>query len=79
MADSSLKYDCETKSKAYAKSGITDYWVLDVIKRQLHIFRETTQQGYQSEIILEEDGIIAPLYFPQKAIALAQMLPPAIA
>ncbi len=28
VADSSLKYDLETKAKAYAKSGIADYWVL---------------------------------------------------
>ncbi|HAA32441.1 MAG TPA: hypothetical protein DCE56_38000, partial [Cyanobacteria bacterium UBA8553] len=29
-ADSSFKYDRETKAKAYAKSEIADYWVLDV-------------------------------------------------
>jgi Uma2 family endonuclease len=31
IADSSLKYDREVKANAYAKSGIIDYWILDVI------------------------------------------------
>ena len=51
VADSSFKYDRETKAKAYARSGIADYWVLDVIDRKLHVFRESTQEGYQSEVI----------------------------
>lgn len=75
VADSSLKLDCETKGKAYSKSGITDYWVLDVIGRQLHIFREPTEDGYQSEVILAEDETISPLHFPDLQIAISEMLP----
>ena len=40
VADSSLAYDREIKAKAYARSGIADYWVLNVNDRQLHVFRE---------------------------------------
>ncbi|BAY10671.1 Uma2 family endonuclease [Calothrix sp. NIES-2098] len=76
VADSSLKLDCETKGKAYSKAGITDYWVLDVIGRQLHIFREPTEDGYQSEVILAEDRTISPLQFPDLQIAISEMLPP---
>lgn len=78
VADSSLKYDCETKAKAYAKSGIADYWVLDVNERNLHVFREPTQEGYQSEVIFLEDASLSPLQFPQEVIALQDMLPPLI-
>jgi Uma2 family endonuclease len=75
VADSSLKLDCETKGKAYSKAGITDYWVLDVIGRQLHVFREPTEDGYHSEVILVEDEIISPLQFPDLQIAVFEMLP----
>ncbi len=75
VADSSFKLDCETKGKAYSKAGIIDYWVLDVIGRQLHVFREPTEDGYQSEVIVEEDGIISPLQFPDLSIAVLEMLP----
>lgn len=79
VADSSLKYDRETKAKAYARSGIADYWVLDVIDRKLHVFREPTQEGYQSEGIFSEEASVSPLQFPTLVIALQVMLPPAIA
>jgi Uma2 family endonuclease len=76
VADSSLRYDCEPKAKAYAQSGIADYWVLDVNERKLHVFREPTQEGYQSEVILSEEASLSPLQFPTLVIALQDMLPP---
>ena len=75
VADSSLRYDCEPKAKAYAQSGIADYWVLDVNERKLHVFREPTQEGYQSEVILSEEASLSPLQFPTLVIALQDMLP----
>lgn len=76
VADSSLKFDCEVKGKAYAKAGIADYWVLDVIAHQLRVFREPTNDGYQSEDILTEDEMISPLQFLDLSIAVREMLPP---
>ncbi len=75
VADSSLKLDCETKGKAYSKAGISDYWVLDVVSRQVHIFREPSEDGYQSEKILAEDETISPLEFPDLRIQVLEMLP----
>jgi Uma2 family endonuclease len=78
VADSSLKFDCETKGKAYAEAGISDYWVLDVVKRQLYVFREPTYQGYQNQIVLDADAVISPLEFPDFQINIQQMLPPLV-
>ncbi|MBE9121013.1 Uma2 family endonuclease [Tychonema sp. LEGE 07199] len=78
VADSSLAYDREIKAKIYARSGIADYWILNVNERQLHVFREPTEDGYQSEIVLGESASISPLQFPAFNIAIQQMLPPII-
>lgn len=78
VADSSLKLDCETKGKAYAKAGISDYWVLDVVNRQLHVFRQPAEDGYESEEILSEEQTISPLEFPDLQIGVFEMLPPMI-
>jgi len=78
VADSSLTFDREIKAKAYARSGIADYWVLNVNERQLHVFREPAENGYQSELILGENGRISPLQFPTINIAIQAMLPPII-
>lgn len=78
VSDTTLKRDCEVKDKIYAQSGITEYWVLDVKNRQLRVFREPSDRGYQSQIILGEDAIISPLEFPSLNVAIASMLPPVI-
>ena len=78
VADSSLKFDCDTKAKAYAQAGIADYWVIDVVERQLYVFREPNEDGYQSKVILGEDGMISPLQFADQVIVVLEMLPPII-
>ena len=76
IADSSFRYDCEIKGRLYAEAGMADYWVLDVNNRQLHVFREPGNNGYQSEVILGEDATISPLQFPDLNITVSQMLAP---
>ncbi|HAG81958.1 MAG TPA: hypothetical protein DCL61_12520 [Cyanobacteria bacterium UBA12227] len=78
VADTTLKTDLQIKAKDYAQSGIPDYWVLNINSRQLHVFREPTQQGYQSEVILSEDESISPLQFPDCVVAICEILPPVI-
>ena len=78
VADTTLRTDCGIKAKIYAESGITDYWVLDVNNRQLHVFREPSQDGYLSQIILADDGSISPLQFPGISFAVRDMLRPLV-
>lgn len=78
VADTTFKKDCETKGKAYAAAGILDYWVLDVINRQLHVFREASDNGYKSEVRLKENESISSLNFPDFNIDILEMLPPVI-
>ncbi|QZZ23167.1 Uma2 family endonuclease [Leptothermofonsia sichuanensis E412] len=75
VADSTLKKDCGFKAKAYARSGILDYWVLDVVQRELHLFREPDQKGYQYRLILAETAMIAPLQFPTATTLVSDLLP----
>lgn len=78
VADSTLKQDCEVKDKLYAQAGITDYWVLDLPHRQLHVFRSPTATGYTSHLILTQNQKISPVYFPSSTLLLKNLLPPII-
>jgi Uma2 family endonuclease len=78
VADSSLTFDREIKAKIYARSGIADYWVVNVGDRQLQVFREPSENGYQSEVILAETASISPIEFPAFNIAIQAMLPPLV-
>jgi Uma2 family endonuclease len=76
IADSTLKRDCQVKALDYGSSGIKDYWVLDINNRQLRVFRKGTDQGYESEVIIEENEEVSPLEFPDINIRVSEMLPP---
>jgi Uma2 family endonuclease len=76
VADSTLKYDCEVKDKIYAKANITDYWVIDIPHRQVHIFRDPTPTGYTSHLILTEPQTVSPFAFPNIKLSITSILPP---
>ncbi|MBE9163101.1 MULTISPECIES: Uma2 family endonuclease [Microcoleaceae] len=76
VADTTLRTDCGIKAKIYAESGIADYWVLDVNNRQLHVFREPSQDGYESIVVLGDDASISPLQFPDCCFFVSEMLRP---
>lgn len=75
VSDWTIRYDTGEKAVAYSRSQIPDYWVLDVNQRQLHVFREPAEQGYQQHLILESADGIAPLAFPACHLNVSEMLP----
>ncbi|MGI0492345.1 Uma2 family endonuclease [Alkalinema pantanalense CENA528] len=78
IADTSLKYDRGVKALAYAQAGIEDYWVLDLIDRRLHVFRQPATSGYQQELILAETLTVSPIAFPDLEIPIHNLLPPIV-
>ncbi|MBD1852967.1 Uma2 family endonuclease [Cyanobacteria bacterium FACHB-502] len=73
VADSTLLSDRQQKAPIYAKAGIPDYWILDVNARQVYVFREPMQEGYQQEVIVDANRVLAPLAFPDIEIPLNQL------
>lgn len=78
VADTTLRTDLGIKATIYAQSGIAGYWVLDVNNRQLHVFREPTQDGYLSVAVLGDDASISPLQFPDVSFMVRDMLRPLV-
>jgi Uma2 family endonuclease len=68
VAESSLSYDVGEKSNVYAAGGIQDYWVLDLVHRQLIVFREPAADAlepfgacYRKRDILDATASVSPL------------------
>src|SRR5665213_305477 len=40
VSDSSLNYDRGRKASLYARYGIADYWIVNVVDRQLEVYRD---------------------------------------
>lgn len=74
VADTTLKRDLDFKMHLYAKSGIVEYWVLDVINRQIYIFRNSSPEGYQSQLIVAEGDVISLMSFSDHKIMVTELL-----
>lgn len=79
---SSLAFDRVRKASVYARAGLDDYWVLDLVNRRLEVYREpvtdaTAPYGwrYARRDVLEASGLIAPLAAPTASISVADLLP----
>lgn len=67
-SESSLEKDLEIKLKIYAQVGISEYWVVNLKRRQLIVFRDPQDGEYASRSTLT-GGIIYPLAFPYISIS----------
>ncbi|MBU7585203.1 MAG: Uma2 family endonuclease [Nostoc sp. TH1S01] len=72
-ANSSLEKDLEIKSKIYAQAGILEYWVVNLQKQNLVIFREILDGEYATKQTLTT-GTIQPLAFPDIDIAVEKII-----
>jgi Uma2 family endonuclease len=52
VADNSLEKDRGAKLLAYARGGISAYWIVNLIDRQLEIHTSPTFMGYRERIVL---------------------------
>ena len=82
VSDSSLAYDRTTKASLYAKAGVPDYWVLNLVDGRLEVHRDPVPDPaarygwrYASVESLAADGQIAPLARPAARVAVADLLP----
>jgi Uma2 family endonuclease len=67
-ADSSLEKDLEIKSKVYAEVGIGEYWLVNLKRRHLVVFRDPQDGEYASKSTLTV-GTIYPVAFPDVAVS----------
>ena len=72
-SDSSLDKDLEIKSKIYAQDSIPEYWVVNLKKRQLIVFRDPQDGQYATKFTLSE-GTIFSLAFPDLAVAVNSII-----
>jgi Uma2 family endonuclease len=82
ISNSSLAFDTTDKASIYAAGHIPDYWVVDLVNRQVIVFRnpqpDSTQPysfGYASKTFHAPGSTVSPLAVPPATIAVADLLP----
>src|SRR6266850_4923184 len=82
VSDSSLQFDRQRKSSLYARAGIDDYWIVNLIDRVLEVYRDPGPEPsafygwqYRSVTTLAPPAVVVPLAFASSRIAVADLLP----
>ena len=80
IADSTLERDRAYKSPIYARAGIPEYWIVNLVERRLEIYRDPIGSAgqparYQVSRKAAPAEIVSPLSVPHVSIAVADLLP----
>lgn len=82
VADSSVFFDRQHKGSLYARAGIQDYWIVNLVDRVLEVYRDpgpdpSAPYGwrYRAVTTLAPPAIVVPLAFPTAPIAVSALLP----
>jgi Uma2 family endonuclease len=82
VADTSLALDRLRKGRLYARAGIAEYWVVNLIDEILEVYRQPARAPsghgdwkYDSVRLLRRSAIVNPLAAPRARIRVAALLP----
>jgi Uma2 family endonuclease len=78
VADSSLEFDRTVKLDLYARSGIIEYWIVNVIDAEVEVHRGPLPSGAYRENTVHKGGdSIEPLAFPGVRFVVDEIVPSA--
>ena len=69
VAHSSLKFDLGRKLHLYASSDISEYWVVDIEHKSIHVHRSPSGNSYTDVVTLQAGDATAPLAAPACQVA----------
>lgn len=77
VSDSTLPWDRGTKRLVYARSAIPNYWIINLVDRQVEVHTGPTPDGYQERRIHRQDETLSVIIAGQEVgrIAVADILP----
>lgn len=82
VSDTTLSEDTTTKAELYATAGVADYWFLDVVNRELHVFRDPQPlpaslgaTAYRTHDVVAPADRLSPLVAPGASILVGDLLP----
>ena len=76
VSDSTLHYDRDTKVPLYARAGIPEVWLLDLVNRRLEVYRRPSPEGYREIHYPAPTDDIAPVLLPELNLSVASLFIP---
>jgi Uma2 family endonuclease len=82
VAESSLRFDRRRKGSLYARAGLPDYWIVNLVDRVLEVYRDPGPEpsapygwAYRSMVTLTPPAVVEPAALSGVRVAVADLLP----
>ena len=73
VADSSLRYDRGEKRLRYARAGIPEYWVVDIVGRRVFQYVDPEATGYRFDRVLAEGDVAVCAFAPDVSLFVSEI------
>ena len=81
VAESSLHFDRHDKGSLYARGGVEDYWIVNLVNRVVEVYRDPEPSPaalygwkYGSVMSVMPPAVVAPLALPSIRVAVGDLL-----
>ena len=61
VSDTTLPYDRRVKAELYSAAGVLEYWIINLPKRVIEVYREPQPQGYRTMTRYAPGETLSPL------------------
>ena len=75
VASSSLRYDLNAKASLYAEAGVPEYWVLNLVDRELVVFRTPQEGDYRDRATYRSGDRVVPEAWEDVVIEVSELFP----
>jgi Uma2 family endonuclease len=65
VSDATIAYDRDVKGPLYARAGIADYWLVNLVDNVVEVYRQPQKGTYSRRQRHAQAGELAPLSFPE--------------
>ncbi len=75
VAHTTKRFDSTVKLSLYARSGIEEFWLVDVPARCFEVYRDPGPDGFATMEVIEAGGFVSPQAFPEVHVAIDDVIP----
>lgn len=74
VSDATLRYDRRVKAALYGAAGVMEYWIINLPKRLIEVYREPQPDGYRTLTRYAPGETLSPLAFPDVMLPVSDIL-----
>ena len=74
VADSSVRYDRTVKLSIYARCGVPEYWIVNVVDKRIEVHRSPVGETYTDVQHFERGQSVALLEFPDVVVQVDEII-----